>query len=162
MPIKAFEFYHGAFLTRLLRKDVPTTLALVETNIREAWSLYKVTDTYFYVKHSTNPKKYERFPGRLKWDFTFSSQHINQIKKYLTKNLYVALVCSRKDINNDENEICIINTEQLLDLVGTELELPNYVISVICEKSKSFRVKGTNSRKKEFTIYRNKIDLLEI
>ena len=34
MPIKDYEYYHGAVLTKILRKDIPTSLKLVETNVK--------------------------------------------------------------------------------------------------------------------------------
>ncbi|EPS49557.1 hypothetical protein CFSAN002368_17135 [Clostridium botulinum A1 str. CFSAN002368] len=59
MAIKEFEFYHGAVLTRILRKDIPLTLTLIETNTLESWSAYKISDNakdaILYIKYCSAP-----------------------------------------------------------------------------------------------------------
>jgi len=61
MAIKEFEFMHGEVITRLLRKDVPMQLTLVETNSSDSKAVYRIltqknNELILYIKYRSKPE----------------------------------------------------------------------------------------------------------
>lgn len=159
MAIKEFELYHGAVLAKILRKDIPTSLKLVETN-RDS-STYVINDnialymTYRSLHKSSNEKI-------SKWFFDFSLQKCREIKEFLHYDLYFTLICINSKYEPNYSEVCLINKESIKKLIDLDA-ITVQKISVFLENGKSFRVHGTMSKKsKELTVSRNQIDNIEI
>lgn len=61
MALREFEFYHGAVITKILRKDMPVTLTLIETDTDKSWSAYKIADNavdkVIYMKYCASPRE---------------------------------------------------------------------------------------------------------
>lgn len=161
MAIKDFELYHGAVLTKILRKDMPLTLTLIETNTSESWSAYKITDNnkdaILYMKYCAvpyNTKKHTR------WQYIFNREHLKELKRYEQNDIYLALIGVQKSIKNKPMEICLLRKEEILKAINLDSELQQS-ITVICEKNKSLRVRGTNVKDhKPDIIERLRIDKL--
>ncbi|OHB76255.1 MAG: hypothetical protein A2Z25_16215 [Planctomycetes bacterium RBG_16_55_9] len=99
MPIRDFELYHGALLTKLVRSDRPVTLRMIETEADECWSAYTIDDTVtVYTKASGHGKFYEK-DNSVKWTFTFQPKHLNDLRRLSEQNdVYIALVCANHSI----------------------------------------------------------------
>lgn len=160
MPIKEYEFYHGAVLTKILRKDIPTNLKLVEANPKELWSAYRINDqVVFYMKSSTAP---QLIKSGLRWQFPFTLSHINEIKLLLEQAnvIYFALICINEKYDGYGSEVCLLDKDQMLKLILLDSINPQS-ITVYSEKNKQLKVHGTLSQhKKELNINRNLLDRL--
>ena len=115
MHIQDFHLFHGAVLTKLFRKDRPISLCLVETNLIDSWSAYKIIDAVLYIKHNKKPsirKKKDAFV----WQFRFNEKHLNEIKNFQTdqkiKEVCFALVCGQSAIN-DSMYICFLKVDDM-------------------------------------------------
>lgn len=160
MAIKDFEYYHGAVLTKILRKDVPTSIKLVETN-KDSWCIYTINDAVALYLRYRSPRKTN---NHLCWSFSFDQKQLKEIRDYLKKNLDLkfALICINGDYKEYKPEICLIYKEQFLLIVDVN-SITNQRINVYLENGKSFRVDGTKSKKqKEVIISRSEIDKIEI
>lgn len=76
MPIREFEYMHGAVLAKILRKNEPLQLTLIETSSEEPNALYKIVskklnESILYIKHSKTPTVHDDFSH---FDFTFSTK----------------------------------------------------------------------------------------
>lgn len=160
MSIKEFEYYHGAVLTKILRKDIPTSLKLVETN-KDSWCIYIINDAVALYMRYRSPRKTN---NHLCWSFSFDQNQLAEISNYLDKNLDLkfTLICINGDYEEYKPEICLIYKEQFLSLVDIN-SITDQRINVYLENGKSFRVDGTKSQKsKELIISRSEIDKIEI
>lgn len=161
MAIKDFEFLHGAVLTRLLRKDEPLTLTLIETNKSEAWSAYKFLsnkneDGILYIKGSKSPRKTKK---HFAWTFTFNMENLKQLRDYTENNLYVSLVCTHNEFSREKAEICFLDYQEVNSLIDT-CSTSQQSISVYVEDDKSLRVSGSKTARKKQVISRNRIDTI--
>ncbi len=121
MSIKEFELYHGAVLTKLARCERPITVTLIETNPGDTWSVYKVIDSQLFIKHSTSPRPLSRGNGGHSWTFTFSPDHISQIKRLREKHsVYAALVCGFQDTKQGRMEICFIDHDDFPEVIDLD------------------------------------------
>lgn len=159
MAVKEFEFFHGAVLAKILRKDIPTSLKLVETS-RDS-STYVINDdialymTYRSAHQSSNETSYS-------WYFDFNQSKCKEIKKFMEYNIYFALICHNVKYEPHFTEICLINKEDLIRLIDLDA-IKTQRISVYLESGKSFRAHGTMSKKsRELIVNKNSIDNLEI
>jgi hypothetical protein len=139
MPIYEFELMHGAVLTRLCRNDQPLTLSLIVTR-DEHWSAYWIGDAILYIKYATHP--YEDRQGKLRWQFTFTPDHIADLKDLMTMSdeVYLALVCAHHKLEGTM-EICLVEPLEI-DLCLDLEEADTQWIAVECEPRKRLRVYG--------------------
>lgn len=156
MAIKEFEYYHGAVLTKLLRKDIPMTLTLIETDKNQSWSAYKISsnknDYIFYVKYCLSPQVTKK---HVRWTFRFTNEHLNELKKFLSNNLWLVLVCAQKDCKTKPMELCLLNKKEILE--GIDIDSINQqTFTVYSESRKELKVCGTMNEKK-FTVERDRI-----
>lgn len=95
MPIRDFELYHGALLTKLVRSDRPITIRMIETETSECWSVYTIDDIVaIYTKSSGHGEFYEKDKSA-KWHFSFQPRHLSDLQRLSEKNdVYLALVCA--------------------------------------------------------------------
>lgn len=160
MAIKEFEYYHGAVLTKILRKDIPTSLKLVETN-KDSWCTYIINDAVALYLRYRSPRKTN---NHLCWSFSFDQKQLKEIRKYLGKNfdLKFSLICTKGVYEEYNSEICLIDREQFLSIADIN-SITDQRINVYLKNGESFRVDGTKSRKsKELIISRSEIDKIEI
>lgn len=146
MTIDKFEYMHGAVLTKLFRKDEPLTLALIETNKSESWSAYKVTsvdtdESIIYMKYSSTPRQALK---HISWSFVFTPRHLDELKKYIDKKLFVYLVCAQNDMTSKDAEICFLTKEEILNEIDID-SATNQAFTVRNEKRKKLRVYGTRT-----------------
>lgn len=151
MPLKEYELFHGAVLTRLVRKDKPVTLRLIETNTSESWSVYRINDVNIFFKHSSNPKDLKK--GGKSWTFPFTDKQLDKINK----STHLALVCGDKDTKSKEMEICFIESSDVSILLSESAKS----ITAHVEKNNSFRVSSSAVREK-IIVSRNAIDNYEV
>ncbi len=155
--VHEFELFHGIALTKLVRSDHPITLRMIETNTSEAWSAYTLDgQTTLYIKHSTALKKSVR-DKFITWPFSFSPNDIHKIAELSEqRSVHVALVCGNKTMQIKEMQICLIDPDQvkqLIDVGGSDAQS----IRVKYIPGKSLRVTGSISAK-ELIVARNKFD----
>jgi hypothetical protein len=115
MQINQFEYLHGLVLVKLLRKDVPVSLKLIETNVKENWATYVINDDIaLSISKSISPRDVKQGGEGTSWTFNIkTSQFKNNSHK-----AYLALVCGQKTINdNKQVAICLLNPEHLTTLI---------------------------------------------
>src|SRR5262245_20581423 len=106
---------HGSVLTKLVRSDKPITLRMIETNPKETWSAYTLNDeVILYVKYSTKPQQRKKNEDILIWSFTFSIEQLVELCNLRQcKNVYVALVCGQRNVNDPNMYICLIDPNEV-------------------------------------------------
>ena len=159
MPIKDYEYYHGAVLTKILRKDIPTSLKLVETNVKESWCTYKINDAVtLYIKYSSQIKAQKN----IRWTFLFTQRHLSELKRYVNDDLRFALVCLGDEAKDCKPEICLLYKEQVMGLIDFN-SITEQRINVYAEKNCELKVDGTMSPKsKQISVKRSEIDSMII
>lgn len=93
--IQKFEFIHGCVLTALMRKDKPSSLALVEKEDNSPWAMYKVNDAFLFIVPCFVPKGPQLRDGSTVWQFTFTENNLEFIKN---RKSNVVLVCVQKEL----------------------------------------------------------------
>jgi len=120
------ELFHGAVLTRLIRKDRPISLNIIEFNADKSRSGYILTDDDgdkpLYIKHSKGsaltPKGYKK-----SWQFTFSEEHLKEIQELFEDygHVNIVLVCGAKTIGAEDTYTALLSydkLEQCVDITG--------------------------------------------
>lgn len=159
MPVKDFEFNHGAVLTKILRKDIPASLKLVETNIKESWSAYKINDSVILNIKYSSPIKTQK---HIRWTFLFNKKHLEDIKKYENDDLRLALVCLGNDEMECKPEICLLYKDQITRLIDFN-SITEQRINVYAEKNRELKVDGTLSmQSKHISVKRSEIENMQI
>ena len=153
MSLKEFELFHGVVLTKLIRRDKPVTLCLIETNTLEFWSIYTVNDVIFFLKHSTNPRELQN--GGRSWSFQFTENQLKQIKE----KTCIVLVCGSKDTKDKDMEICFIKDEEVKTLLSNEAKS----LTVRIQPGQKIRVSSSAVDKdKKVLVSRNALEKYEI
>ena len=119
MAVKEFELFHGAVLTKLLRSEKPVALRLIETRPNENWSTYTLNDTVdLVVSHRKSPRALSRNGGGTSWSFVFSRNQLRQMNPAVrNRPVYVALVCATVNLSDKKMHTCLLDPEQIADLV---------------------------------------------
>lgn len=165
MPVREFEYMHGAVLAKILRKDEPLQLTLVETNSDETNSVYKIAsserkESVLYIKHSKTPRTRNKDNSPIStFNFTFTSMNLADLKRYSSNSLILALVCAQQNYKANGSEICVLYNEKILQLIDIDAATTQ-VISVISEPKKSLRVRGTLTNNEDLIIPRKQIESL--
>jgi hypothetical protein len=95
MPLRDFELYHGALLTKLVRSDRPITIRMIETETNECWSAYTIDDTVTIYTKASGHGKFDEKDRYVKWTFTFQPKHLSDLRRLSEQNgVYLALVCA--------------------------------------------------------------------
>jgi len=146
MGVHKFEHLHGVVLTKLMRSDRPTTLRMVETAPKEAWSLYRVNDAVdLLIKCSTAPRELSRERAQgghgYAWTFTFTPAEVRkalerragkQSHLSLPPSTYAALVCAFP-MHSQQTKLCLLEPAELGKLLtmaapmhvpGAEVAIP--------------------------------------
>jgi len=85
MPLREFELFHGAVLTKLVRNDRPVALRMIETRPSEAWAMYLINNEVpLLVKHSTNSRELRRRQGARSWTFVFGNDQLREVRSGTT------------------------------------------------------------------------------
>lgn len=99
MPIRDFELYHGALLTKLVRSDRPITIRMIETETSECWSVYTIDDTVAIYTKASGHGEFNEKDKSVKWTFTFHSKHLDDLQRLSEQNdVYMALVCANHSL----------------------------------------------------------------
>lgn len=162
MAIKNFEFYHGAVLAKILRKDMATSLKLVETNTKEHWSTYIINDEIaLYISYRTG--KPNKNKTRLTWYFNLNKNHLKELEDFIHKDLKFALICLSDNDEICKSEICLLEKEDILELIDINSEFVQTITISLEKNQRKFRVHGTLSEiKGEKKINKCLIDNVEI
>jgi hypothetical protein len=161
MAICEFEYMHGAVLSKILRKDEPLQLTLIETNAEETNSIYRIIskgkkESILYIKHSKAPKIRNRNNAKV-WTFTFSVDNLRILQKYLQENIILALVCAQKNFKSKGAEVCVLQKDEILQHIDV-FASNQQTFSVSCEPNKSLRVRGTMTNTEDIIVERNRIN----
>jgi len=95
---------------------------MIETKPDDAWASYTINVAVdIYIKHSTASRKITRGDGGFSWTFSFSPEHILQIKEIQNRRpIYIALVCGHKSIKESRMEVCFLNPERVRQVIDFE------------------------------------------
>jgi hypothetical protein len=158
MPIREFELFHGAVLTKIVRSDQPMTLRMIETKPGESWSAYTVNgEITLILKHSTTPRRLKRVRGSSRWQFTLSVEQIQQLSG---ANSWLGLVCGSPKIGmKAPMEVCLLDPNDIDRLVDKSSRAPQPIF-VKYLPGKSLRVSSPKSE--EFVVPRKRLDTWEI
>lgn len=133
MPIRDFELFHGAVLTKIVRSDRPIALRMIETKPNESWAFYTINDEVdLLIKYSKKSAQRKREPYTV-WQFIFSPEQIKQMNKIRSdqRGLCIALVCGQEGIG-EPMHVCFLQP----DHIGRLFKIDE-------EKSQSITVKFT-------------------
>lgn len=157
MPVREFEIFHGIVLTKLLRSESPLTLRLVETKPKESWSTYTVNDTVdLLVTHSKSPRVIKRDGGATAWTFQFSQNQLRQMDSELNgRAVWVALVCGSKKPLDGNMHVCLLDPEQIAEVVDLGAQNPSVTVRKPTGKA-AFRV--LRDRQERFTVRLSRLD----
>jgi hypothetical protein len=158
MPVREFELFHGAVLTKIVRSDRPMTLRMIETKPGESWSAYTVNnEVTLILKHSARPRKLKRERGSFRWQFTLGADQIQQLSG---ANSWLGLVCGSQSIGKSAPmEVCLLDpkdTERLVD----KSSLVQQSIFVTYQPGKSLR--ASSPKIEEIVVPRNRLETWEI
>jgi hypothetical protein len=158
MPIKQFELFHGAVLTRLMRNKRPMTLRLIETNVNDLWAVYVINDVFaILIKYSANPqsgKGSARF-----WQFTFPETQLTQLRE---PGMHIALVCGAENLSDKKMEICLVEAEDMTKLIDLDAKTRQWM-RVDIQENKQPVVTGTlNSKGSGIKIPRKRLEQLKV
>jgi len=126
---------------------------MIETRPSEAWSTYRINDEVsVLVKYSLNVRTLKRENGKA-WQFIFSS---DQMRQLLNRATWAALVCGGKAVSGGDMEVCLLNPEQL----GQILDLSsNTQQSVTVKRIGGRSLRALSARlREELIIPRNRVD----
>ncbi len=154
MPVKTFEFFHGAVLTKLVRSDRPVTLRLIETGSLGTWGTYRINDEVnLLLKYSAVPKPHK---AATRWDFVVSPTEMRELSKGST---WLALVGGSSDLRTTTMEVCLLEPDDL----GKLFHLKGWRESVYvrAEQGKSLRV-GPTKAGPELVVARNRVETWKI
>lgn len=161
MPIREFEYMHGAVLAKILRKNEPLQLTLIETSSEEPNALYKIVseklnESMLYIKHSKTPTVRDDLSH---FDFTFSTKNLADLQKYSQGNLILALVCAQKNYKTEGSEICVLQKNEITQLIDINAK-NTQSIRVTIKPRVSLRVRGTLTNNNDLVIPKNAIETL--
>lgn len=158
MPIREFELFHGAVLTKLVRAERPLTLTMTETRPGDAWSSYRINDAVsLLLKHSLASKVLHRGEGGRTWQFVFSR---NQVVQLSTEGAWAALICGSNAVSNAETEVCLLSPEQIRELIDVNAT-GTQSVSVKYIKGKMLRV-SSGSAAGDVLVARGRLEKWEV
>lgn len=157
MSVREFELYHGAALAKVLRSEKPVALRLVETKPGETWSTYTLNDAIdLLVTHSKGPRPVSRGGGGTSWSFVFSTNQLRQMNPARTKRpVWVAMVCGRNSPAEGEMEICLLDPEQIADII--DFRSPQESVTIRKPSGKG-RLRVFKDRHERFLVPRSRLD----
>ena len=154
MPVRDFELFHGAVLTKLVRGERPLTLRLIETRPTDSWSTYRLNDEVnLLLKHSTVSIARKREIGSAVWQFVLSRDQMHQISQ---PGVWVALVCGAPTLTKTEMDICLLDPAQVRELLDVHLQ-QQQSLTVKRLPGKSLRVTSPRAQD-ECVVARNRLD----
>ncbi len=161
MSIKEFEIFHGSVLAKMTRNKRPLTLRLIETR-EESWAVYTLNDSIeLFVKYSTSPRPLARDKGGYSWTFTFTPEHIAQLRELKKKRpIGLALVCGRKSMKEGRWETCLIKPEELSDVINLDTNIQKSITVRYNAGAKKLRI--FLDRQEKLLVNLNALDSWEI
>jgi hypothetical protein len=160
MAVRDFELYHGAVLAKILRRQKPVTLSLIESQPREKWSTYTLNDEVdLLVTYSRSPRQISRNGGGTSWTFVFSRNQLRQMdSRGKERRVWVALVCGRKDPSEGEMQVCLLDPEELRGAVDFAAEQQS--LTVRRQSGKKLRV--FKERHEKFLVNVSRLDTWDL
>jgi len=161
MPVREFELYHGAVLTKILRSEKPVALRLVETRPGENWSTYTINDEVdLLVSHSKSPRPVSRAGGGTSWSFVFSRNQLRQMNpESRSRPVWVALVCGRKNPSDGEMHVCLLDPEQVREVVSFTAEQQSLTVR---KPSGRGKLRVFKDRHEKFLVAQSRLDKWEV
>jgi hypothetical protein len=157
MAVREFEMYHGIVLTKLVRSDRPLSLKMIETRPTNDWSTYIINDRVnVLIKHSLTSNSRKR-QDAIVWQFAFSPEQIRQLR---APGTWTALVCGYKSGGTEDMEICLLDPQQIQDLIDVS-SAEQQTLTVKRIEGMSLRVKSARVDK-EIKIPRSRLDKWDI
>lgn len=165
MKIKDIELFHGAVITRLMRKDRPVALKMFEFDADNYRSVYILMDDEgdkpLYIKHSRGSQPSTRYEIKKKWNFTFHVNHFMEIDELIREygTVYIILVCGEELIGADDTYIVLLPYDDLSKCVDVTGKSGQQNVKVGDKGGRNYlRVWGTNIHAKDsFGVSENKI-----
>ncbi len=152
MPVREFELFHGAVLTKLVRSDKPLTLRMIETRSGESWSTYKINDEVrLLLKHSVISRSLSREKSRA-WQFVFSPDQMVQLA---VPNTWCVLVCGGKTVGDTQMEVCLLDPTQTAVLLDVSISTQQ---SLLVKRIEGKSLRASSARSNEIVIARNRLD----
>ena len=161
MAIREFELFHGAVLTKLLRSEKPVALRLIETRPSENWSTYTLNDSVdLIVSHSKSPRAVSRGGGGTSWSFVFSRNQLRQMNPGVrNRPVFVALVCARANPSHAKMHTCLLDPEQIADLVDFSGDQQSLTVRKPQERGK---LRVFKDRRERFLVAQSRLDTWEV
>jgi hypothetical protein len=161
VSVREFELYHGAVLTKVLRSEKPVALRLVETKPSENWSTYTLNDSVdLLVTHSKGPRPVSRGGGGTSWSFVFSTNQLRQINPVKsTRPVWVAMVCGRKTPADGEMQVCLLDPEQISEVIDFGASQQSLTVRKPSGKGK---LRVFKDRQEKFLIAQSRLDKWEV
>lgn len=158
MSAREFEMYHGAVLTKLLRSEKPVALRLVETRPEENWSTYTLNDAVnLLVTHSKKPRAGAQGTS---WTFVFSRNQLRQLDPDTGMfPAWAALVCGRKVPSEGDIHVCLLDPDQLRDLIDFSSAHDSVTIH---KPSGKGELRVIKDRQIKFRVAQSRIDTWEL
>jgi hypothetical protein len=161
MAVKAFEFFHGAVLTKLLRSERPVALRMIETNPTENWSTYTINDAVdLFVSLSKSPRAVSRGGAGTSWTFGFSRNQLRQMapnSRY--RPVFVALVCGRANLAQGDMHTCLLDSEEIAALFDFSGDPQNLTVRKPRGRGR-FRI--FKDRRERFLVTQSRLDTWEV
>jgi len=161
MPVKEFELYHGAVLTKILRSEKPVALRLIETRPAENWSTYTLNDTVdLLVSHSKSPRSVSRQGGGTSWSFVFSRNQLRQMNPdSRSRPVWLALVCGREKPSDGEMHVCLLDPEQVREAVDFSADQQSLTVRKPGGKGK---LRVFKDRREKFLVAQSRLNKWEV
>ena len=159
MTLGKFHFLHGSVLAKIVRREKPVALTLIETK-DDSWSVYRLNDEIsLCIKSSQSPKRLAR---KTRWQFTFTLSDMERLKDSVPSS-YLALVCVGNTLDDKEREICLLEPAKIKKCIDFT-EDTNQWIAVELSPGTSLRAYGPlNSQEKDkLVIARKSLDDWEV
>lgn len=151
MPIRTFELFHGAVLTKLVRSGHPVTLRLIETGSLDAWGMYRINDEVnLLLKYSTIPKPHN---AATRWDFVVSPTEMTALSKGTT---WLVLIGGSLELHKTTMEVCLLEPDEIKKLF--HLKGLRESVYVRAEQGKSLRVGPPKQGQEELVIPRSRLE----
>ena len=163
MAIKELELFHGAVLAKLVRRDRPINLTMIEFDSDKSSRAYELnTVVTLYVKYSKSPQERERKGYESAWQFTFTAKHIKELCSLIEdKQVYAIFVCGDSNVNN-KMEICLLYPEDIDTCLDLSY-LNRQSLHIATPSRGKFRVWGSkNGEKGKFLVEKGRIDNWEV
>ena len=115
MSISKFEMYHGAVLSQVTRNPEMSLKLIERDKEKQSWGMYCViagkSDYILFIKSTSKINDGKKFTYS---NLTFSTNNLERLKKYTSKEIIICLVCHDELIcyltKSDINELKLLDS----------------------------------------------------